>query len=57
MRTAQGEAQFDIYEGKLIIDGTEFVIPVHVGDTSPTLSSVRCGWTLCSWSLTNQKEY
>ncbi|MEH2137487.1 aspartyl protease [Nostoc sp.] len=35
MRTAQGEAQFDIYEGKLIIDRTEFVIPVHVGDDIP----------------------
>jgi predicted aspartyl protease len=35
MQTARGEARFDIYEGKLIIDGTEFVIPVHVGDNIP----------------------
>ncbi|MCL6753024.1 aspartyl protease [Nostoc sp. CCCryo 231-06] len=35
MQTARGEARFDIYEGKLIIDGTEFVIPVHVGDDIP----------------------
>ncbi|BBD66653.1 hypothetical protein NIES4072_60730 [Nostoc commune NIES-4072] len=35
MQTARGEAQFDIYEGKLIIDGTEFVIPVHVGNDIP----------------------
>ncbi|MBD2517075.1 hypothetical protein H6G93_19065 [Nostoc sp. FACHB-973] len=31
MRTAR----FDIYEGKLIIDGTEVIIPVHVGDEIP----------------------
>ncbi|MCC5598460.1 aspartyl protease [Nostoc favosum] len=35
MQTARGEARFDIYEGKLIINGTEFVIPVHVGDDIP----------------------
>ncbi|MEH2371875.1 aspartyl protease [Nostoc sp.] len=35
MQTARGEARFDLYEGKLIIDGTEFVIPVHVGDDIP----------------------
>lgn len=35
MRTARGEGQFDLYEGKVIIDATEFVIPVHVGDDVP----------------------
>lgn len=35
MRTARGEARFDIYEGKLIIDRTEVIIPVHVGDEIP----------------------
>ncbi len=35
MRTARGEARFDICEGKLIIDGTEVIIPVHVGDEIP----------------------
>ncbi len=35
MRTARGEARFDIYEGKLIIDETEVIIPVHVGDEIP----------------------
>ncbi|WP_348535383.1 hypothetical protein [Komarekiella delphini-convector] len=35
MRTARGEARFDIYEGKLIIDETEVIIPVHVGDDIP----------------------
>jgi predicted aspartyl protease len=35
MRTARGEGQFDLYEGRIIIDATEFVIPVHVGDDVP----------------------
>jgi predicted aspartyl protease len=35
MTTAQGEAQFDIYSGKVIIDGMEVMIPVHVGDNLP----------------------
>ncbi|MBH8554767.1 aspartyl protease [Nostocaceae cyanobacterium CENA357] len=32
MLTAQGEAEFDIYLGKVRIDGQEFDIPVHVGE-------------------------
>ncbi len=35
MRTARGEGQFNLYEGKVIIDTTEFIIPVHVGDDVP----------------------
>ncbi|MEH2070958.1 MAG: hypothetical protein V7K47_22825 [Nostoc sp.] len=35
MRTARGEARFDIYQGKLIIDGTEVIITVHVEDEIP----------------------
>ncbi|MBE9004169.1 aspartyl protease [Fortiea sp. LEGE XX443] len=31
MLTAQGEAEFDIYLGKVRIDGENFDIPVHVG--------------------------
>ncbi|MBE9206721.1 aspartyl protease [Nostoc sp. LEGE 06077] len=31
MLTAQGEAEFDIYLGKVRIDGEYFDIPVHVG--------------------------
>jgi predicted aspartyl protease len=31
MLTAQGEAEFDIYLGKVRIDGQEFDIPVHGG--------------------------
>ena len=31
MLTAQGEAEFDIYLGKVRIDAQEFDIPVHVG--------------------------
>jgi clan AA aspartic protease len=32
LRTAQGEATFDIYFGKVIIDGKELEIPVFAGD-------------------------
>ncbi|MHC5594672.1 MAG: aspartyl protease [Nostoc sp.] len=35
MRTARGEGQFNLYEGKVIIDGTEIIIPIHVGDDIP----------------------
>ncbi|BAZ79086.1 aspartyl protease [Sphaerospermopsis kisseleviana CS-549] len=31
MLTAQGNAEFDIYLGKVRIDGQDFDIPVHVG--------------------------
>jgi predicted aspartyl protease len=32
MRTARGDFNFDIYAGKVRIDGQEFDIPVHVGE-------------------------
>jgi len=35
MRIAQGSARFSLHEGKVIIDGTEVIIPVHVGDDVP----------------------
>jgi predicted aspartyl protease len=35
MTTARGNARFNIYEGKVIIDGIEVIIPVHVGDDIP----------------------
>jgi predicted aspartyl protease len=35
MQTARGSAKFDIYSGKIIIDGMEVSIPVHVGDNLP----------------------
>lgn len=31
MRTAQGDSVFDIYLGKIKLDGQEYDIPVHVG--------------------------
>ncbi|MBN3947643.1 MAG: aspartyl protease [Nostoc sp. NMS7] len=31
MRTARVDVRFDIYAGKLGIDGSEFNIPIHVG--------------------------
>ena len=35
MRTAQGEDTFTIYEGKVLLDGIEYTIPVHVGEGIP----------------------
>lgn len=35
MLTARGYAAFDIYLGKVRIDGEEFDIPVHVGEGIP----------------------
>jgi predicted aspartyl protease len=35
MRTAKGISQFNIHEDKVIIDGIEFIIPVHVGKNVP----------------------
>lgn len=39
MQTARGEQFFDIYEGKVLLDGIEYTIPVHVGPeiTEPLL--------------------
>ena len=35
MRTAKGEFNFDLYVGKMRIEGQEFDIPVHVGAGVP----------------------
>jgi predicted aspartyl protease len=35
MQTARGDEYFDLYEGKVFLDGREFLIPVHVGDEIP----------------------
>jgi predicted aspartyl protease len=35
MRTAQGQDVFDLYEGRMSIDGVEYRIPVHVGEEIP----------------------
>jgi predicted aspartyl protease len=32
MQTAQGEAEFNLYEGTVLLDGQEFTIPVLGGD-------------------------
>jgi len=32
LQTAQGKSFFDIYLGKIVLDGKEFEIPVFVGD-------------------------
>lgn len=35
MQTARGEEYFDIYEGKVVVDGEEYVIPVLAGSGIP----------------------
>jgi len=35
MGTAKGEGSFDIYEGRIVVDGEEVTIPVHVGEEIP----------------------
>ncbi|MEG4807153.1 aspartyl protease [Microcoleus sp. F8-D3] len=37
LTTARGDALFDLYEGRVIIDGQECVIPVHVGGELPEI--------------------
>lgn len=37
MQTARGDALFDLYEGRVIIDGQEFIVPVHVGQDLPEI--------------------
>jgi predicted aspartyl protease len=37
MRTARGEFDFDLYAGKVRIEGQQFDIPVHVGDGVPEI--------------------
>jgi predicted aspartyl protease len=35
MRTARGEADFYVYEGRVIMDGMELITPVHIGYDIP----------------------
>ena len=35
MRTARGDFEFDIYVGKIKLDGQEYDIPVHIGEGLP----------------------
>jgi predicted aspartyl protease len=37
MTTARGDVDFELYIGKLRIDGQEFDIPVHAGDGLPEI--------------------
>ncbi|MEG4445762.1 aspartyl protease [Microcoleus sp. AT9_B5] len=37
MKTARGDALFDIYEGRVIIESQEFIVPVHVGEDLPEI--------------------
>ncbi|OCQ94672.1 aspartyl protease [Oscillatoriales cyanobacterium USR001] len=37
LATARGEDFFDLYEGQVIVDGQEFIIPVHIGEELPEI--------------------
>ncbi|WP_366837850.1 aspartyl protease [Nostoc sp. LPT] len=37
MQTARGLKYFDLYEGKVIVAGKEFIIPVHIGEQLPDI--------------------
>jgi predicted aspartyl protease len=37
IKIAQGVGQFDIYEGQVIVDNREFIVPVHVGKDLPEI--------------------
>lgn len=37
LATARGDALFDLYEGRVIIDGQELIVPVHVGEDLPEI--------------------
>lgn len=37
MKIAQGVGRFEIYEGRVIVDGQEFIVPVHVGQDLPEI--------------------
>ena len=37
MQTARGDVLFDIYEGRVIIEGQELIVPVHVGEDLPEI--------------------
>lgn len=37
MQTARGLEYFDLYEGKVVFAGKEFIIPVHVGEELPDI--------------------
>ena len=37
MQTARGECFFNIYEGRVIIDDQELIVPVHVGEDLPEI--------------------
>ncbi len=37
LKTAGGQAYFELYEGRVIVDGQEFIVPVHCGEELPEI--------------------
>lgn len=55
MRTARGEGDFSVYEGKVIIDGVEVIIPVHVGQDVPE-TAMGSAWLDIMELIVNKQE-
>jgi predicted aspartyl protease len=55
MRTARGEGNFYIYEGKVIIDDIEVTIPVHVGRDVPE-TAIGSAWLDIMTLVVNKPE-
>ncbi|RUT05190.1 hypothetical protein DSM106972_040110 [Dulcicalothrix desertica PCC 7102] len=55
MRTARGEGNFYIYEGKVIIDEVEVTIPVHVGRNVPE-TAMGSAWLDVMELIVNKQE-
>jgi predicted aspartyl protease len=51
MQTARGTEYFDIYEGRAIVDGREFIIPVHIGAQLPEILFGRQWLTLMKLAI------
>ncbi|GAA6622097.1 aspartyl protease [Scytonema sp. NUACC26] len=55
MRTARGEGDFYIYKGRVIINGIEVVIPVHVGRGVPE-TAIGSAWLEIMKLVVNKPE-
>lgn len=55
MRTARGQGNFYIYEGKVIVDEVEVIIPVHVGHNVPE-TAMGSAWLDIMELIVNKQE-
>lgn len=55
MRTARGNGEFYLYEGRVIIDGIDVTIPVHVGRDVPE-TAMGSAWLDIMKLVVNKSE-